>query len=108
MKPRGLRCDIYRPAHGDCSNGGISGRADRVTLIGPGIPEIFPATDEAPAVELGVTGGSTNVRPVVEETTWWMFGGCFVWTSDSRFPSRYPIPLHDRTESAELSEYLSR
>jgi hypothetical protein len=27
-----------------------------------------------------------------------MFGGTFIYSSDSRFPSKYPIPLHDRVE----------
>lgn len=27
-----------------------------------------------------------------------MFGGTFIYTSDSRFPSSYPIPVHDRVE----------
>jgi hypothetical protein len=25
-------------------------------------------------------------------------GGTFIYSSDSRFPSKYPIPLHDRVE----------
>jgi hypothetical protein len=37
-----------------------------------------------------------------------MFGGCFLWTSDGRFPSPHPIALHDRWESPELNEALSR
>ena len=28
-----------------------------------------------------------------------MFGGNFIHTSDSRFPGRAPIPVHDRVES---------
>ena len=28
-----------------------------------------------------------------------MFGGNFAYTSDSRFPSDYPLPIHDRVES---------
>ena len=28
-----------------------------------------------------------------------MFGGTFIYTSDSRFAADYPIPLHDRKES---------
>lgn len=28
-----------------------------------------------------------------------MFGGTFVYSSDSRFPEKYPVPLHDRFES---------
>lgn len=105
---RGLTCSIYRPSGGDCSNGGLSSRVDQVTLVGPGIPEIFAATDAAPAVELGRSGGAVNARPVGRDGTWWMFGGCFIYSSDGRFPSRGPIPLHDRSESSDLAEALSR
>jgi len=28
-----------------------------------------------------------------------MFGGNFIHTSDSRFPGRAPIPVHDRVEA---------
>lgn len=38
----------------------------------------------------------------------WMFGGNFIYTSDSRFPAEYPIPLHDRTETWEMNERMSR
>lgn len=31
-----------------------------------------------------------------------MFGGAFVYTSDSRLPGHAPIPVHDRWESDEL------
>lgn len=33
-----------------------------------------------------------------KEGKWLMCGGTYISTSDSRFPSRYPIPLHDRYE----------
>ena len=36
-----------------------------------------------------------------------MFGGNFVYTSDSRFPSDYPIPIHDRFETQEQYDQLS-
>ena len=37
-----------------------------------------------------------------------MFGGNFIYTSDSRFPNDYPIPVHDRFETPEQAEILSR
>jgi hypothetical protein len=43
-----------------------------------------------------------------------MFGGTFIFSSDSRFPSHYPIPLHDRVEGGryehggEIGEQESR
>jgi hypothetical protein len=38
----------------------------------------------------------------------WMAGGNFIWTSDSRFPSDYPIAVHDRQESQDQYNMLSR
>lgn len=37
-----------------------------------------------------------------------MFGGNFVYSSDSRFPFDYPLGIHDRFESQEAYETLSR
>lgn len=45
-----------------------------------------------------------------------MFGGNFIYTSDSRFPSlygamncaHYPIPVHDRFETQEEYDFYSR
>lgn len=103
---RGLLCGIYKNGT-DCSNSGISSRCTQVVLVGPGIPEIFAATVDAPAVELRMLGGAVNAKPV-DDDRWWMFGGCFIYTSDSRFPADQPIPLHDRTETEDLARVLSR
>jgi hypothetical protein len=40
-------------------------------------------------------------RPLIEVSALrrqhaYSFGGTFVWACDSRFPSKYPVPLHDR------------
>lgn len=105
---RGLTCYIYREANGDCSNGGLSGRVDRVTLVGSGMPEISAPTDAAPAVVLSVTGDAVHARPAGQDDTWWMFGGCFIYSSDGRFPFHHPIRLHDRCESSDLAEVMSR
>jgi hypothetical protein len=37
-----------------------------------------------------------------------MFSGNFAYTSDSRFPANYPLPIHDRYETAEEYDRLSR
>lgn len=37
-------------------------------------------------------------KSVLDTKEWSMFGGNFIYTSDSRFPSQYPIPVHDRVE----------
>lgn len=106
---RGLRCYIYRPVVGDCSNGGLSSRVDTVTLVGEGVEEVSRPTEFAPEVRLRSILGALSVYPAedpAQDRTGWMFGGCFVWTSAGRFPSRAPIALHDRCESPELARAL--
>lgn len=114
--PKGMTAHVYRCDLGDCSNNGISSRVSKVTLIGPGVPEIFESTANAPAVMLmpghidgyravPLDGGENSVYGACVGP---MFGGCFIYSSDSRFPSKTPIPLHDRWESHELYERNAR
>lgn len=111
---KGLVCSIFESkAHGNCSNFGVSDRFKRVTLCPDpdalcdfGIPEIFEADSDAPAVvlrtiRLGADREHVYAVPVElmeSGTGGWMFGGSFIYTSDSRFPLGHPIPLHDRVE----------
>lgn len=55
----------------------------------------------------------TSVVPVnIADKKWKMFGGNFVWSSDSRFReevSEHPLPLHDRVEyegGGEINKYI--
>ena len=110
MKPNkllnGLRCCIYRDYVGVGKLSAIARTHDEVTLVGPGIQEVFPANEECPAVSLHrISVGKTCfvvARPVAAPpagTVGWMFDGAFIYTTDSRFPGcGVPIPLHDRFE----------
>ena len=40
--------------------------------------------------------------------TGYMFGGNFAYSSDSRFPFDYPLGIHDREETWEEYEMLTR
>ena len=112
----GLMCQIFTPAHGgDSSNGGISSWATHVTLINVEGP--FEPTEDRPAVCLvrrtfgkkeylhvepvDISTGQKQIGP--------MFGGAFIYSSDSRFGkiSQYPIALHDRFETPEEYRYFS-
>jgi hypothetical protein len=102
----GLLCGILRnAAHAgaDTSNGGVSARVTRVMLVGKGLPQLVVASPDCPAVELiEDRNGYRYAVPcdLLAAGVWTMFGGAFVWTSDSRFPNAYPIPLHDRVEAS--------
>jgi hypothetical protein len=49
---KGLTAYIYRSSGSSSANGGISERCTEVTLVGPGVPEIFEANESRPAVKL--------------------------------------------------------
>jgi hypothetical protein len=100
---KGLRCSIYQNPSGNFSAAGISSRVCQITLVGEGIDGVFEPSDDAPAVHLcrrQLTEDREHVfaKPVELGSSHSMMGGCFIWTSDGRFPANYPIPLHDRVE----------
>ena len=97
-----LTAAIFRGDTCNCSNNGISSKHNEVTLID--VPGPFPVVDSAPAVRIVkrfLSGRDYfHAEPVTDnKKQWFMFGGTFIYTSDSRFPYDYPIPLHDRVES---------
>lgn len=107
MTRKGLFVHVLRSASlGDCTNGGVTARFDRFVLTGEGVEGPFAPTADAPELRLvrrpGVgRGGATYLHAVPNdgrEGAVRMFGGNYITTSDSRFPSDYPIPVHDRYE----------
>jgi len=99
----GLLVRILKTTDYHCTNGGISERVDRAVLTGSGIPEIFAPSPDAPELCFVERGTSPYCTPTekhrVLDRTGWMFGGNFVYSSDSRFPSNQPIAIHDRQET---------
>lgn len=105
---RGLTMYVYRSSLGDCSNGGISSRCDRVVVVGVvtemqgGRSELRPfpesamvgsvPADDAPAVivvkrRMGrqrLLHVEPLEQPNRDEGTPYMAGGCYVGGSDSR------------------------
>ena len=108
--PKGITALIYRDALGiDFSNRGISATVTEVTVVGPGIDPVFEATDERPAVRIvkreNASGTIYHAEPLPtqgEPAPWYMFGGTFIFSSDSRFRESIDfygaLPLHDRRE----------
>ena len=101
---KGLIVEVYKPAgFPDCTMDGISSKADRLILVGDDIPEIFEVKPDMPAVHLikRVIFGKPfiHAEPVDNPTRrGFMAGGNFIYSSDARFPSQYPISIHDRQE----------
>lgn len=110
---RTLPVYVYRSgALGDCTNGGISSYVAKLYLIVPnGLCD--KTKDDPRVVEVKHIGDHAYVTPVhpshaPNAVIGPMAGGNFVYSSDSRFPSEYPLPIHDRWESPELYGLLSR
>lgn len=102
----GLTLWLFKnPQFAACSLGGISSLVEQVTLIGHGPAE---PTERAPAVALVekedgykfLVPADVNGAPL---PGWWMHGGTYAGSVDSRFwvLSRYPLPLHDRALARE-------
>tara|TARA_R100001594_G_scaffold97709_1_gene132086 strand:+ start:1860 stop:2231 length:372 start_codon:yes stop_codon:yes gene_type:complete len=121
----GLIVSILKDGMGDYSNGGVSGRANQLTLINVDGP--FEPSVHAPAAMLvkGNLGGAKVIPCVDDPTNMFgdmsnqigpMMGGTFVTTSDSRFSNKLEkmgvssgvaIPFHDRYETTEQHRALS-
>ena len=109
----GLLVSIYEDKQiGNCSANGISARYKQLYLVPnelfPNIPKIFNADIDEQYVEIKVKKiGDENYYYAVQKYptrnlhkfSTPMFGGSFIYTFDSRFPLKYPVPLHDRYES---------
>ena len=101
MKTKGLTADIYRSKYSKCKLNKLN-NFEHVTIVDDEIDEIFAPSESAPEVRLikRNINGNTYIHAIPAEKGCYMFGGSFIYTSDSRVRSinKYPIPLHDREE----------
>jgi hypothetical protein len=102
MKTRGLLCNVYRSSYNyDCTNNGISSTQNTLILDGTDGPFEGNEENSVKLVKKQFSHGEyVHVEPLFSPVgkIGPMFGGNFLWTSDSRFPMKYPIPIHDRYE----------
>ena len=102
-----IEVEIYKDRFGDSSNGGVS-RTNDTVLIPHKDGYITVDADNPPenlcrVVRRRLFGCEyVHVQPFGLGGTS-MFGGCFVYSSDSRFADAvrnggYPVALHDRVE----------
>lgn len=101
---KGLLVTVFK-ANYDCTANGISSKLDRLILIGDGVVELFGGNEDNSNVVKLVRRKIGNreylhceplEKPIGKNGP--MFGGNFIYTSDSRFPNDYPISIHDRFE----------
>lgn len=115
---RALRCEIYKHGKGDCSNNGISARYNEVLVVCPDGPYEIDENNlpenlcKVVIRDLGFAI-HTHIEPWAEaKGAGWMSGGTIIDSCDSRF-SRitgvdYPVQFHDRDETWEQYEMMSR
>lgn len=117
---KGLTVNIYTDGS-DCTNGGASSGVKTMILVDENINAPFVVgADEiylvivrrnlfrGEYVHLEPRKNNNSIRP--DGYVGAMFGGNFAYSSDSRFRtiSAYPLPIHDRFESQEMYNALSR
>lgn len=120
MMVKTLPVDVYRSARRgdyDCTNGGVSSKYNTLYLV---CDEGWLEKDEndPQVVKLVVNhygwiegGKYLHCEPINDHNKkeiGYMMGGNFIYTSDSRFPSEYPIPIHDRSETQADYDALSQ
>ncbi len=101
----GLTANVYRSCMGDFTNGGISAERKDLYILAQ-TKGLFEPQDirECVYIEWREISGSQYIdcKPLYFRKRWYMMGGNFLYTLDSRFReitgTKYPIPIHDRYE----------
>ena len=121
---KGLLVNVYRNSLGDCTNNGVSSKFNSLTLVSDEKgSQVFDAREDRPALYVAKWYGELiacpenleatvandcqehlkrivreDSRSSIKHLNGWMFGGNFIYSSDSRFPDRRPIAVFDRRE----------
>ena len=115
------KCNVLRYAHGyDCSNNGATSRHDDIYLFNGGTAEEIQAYADDHDIPYEICFKVEVLRrgepheyhravPAFKSGKMWMAGGNYAYSCDSRYEEvsgiRYPISVHDRSETME--EYLA-
>jgi hypothetical protein len=94
---KGLIIEVFHPKGYEGYTNNLLGAAKEALLVGEGIPQLFEANGlpVLRIVERNINGIGPykHLQPV--EPGQWAYGGCIGYTNDSRFPSTYPLKIHD-------------
>ena len=113
---KGLLVRVYRwQDETDCTNGGVTGKAESAILIWEDMPKnckVFEPDEDTPVLMMvphnGYTVMAVPMERPAEKPIGEMFGGNFIYSSDSRFPVSHPIHVFDRYETQDDYNHLSR
>lgn len=110
---RALPISVYKSNSSDCTNGGITSKYSSLLLVCEDgfieVDETNPPENLVKVVTRKLFGKEyKHIEPYARPTELgWMAGGNLAYTCDSRFPSDYPLSVHDRQETQELYNMLS-
>ena len=96
---------VFRNSLGDCTANGLTSQLDSVDLYYS--DDLSIDLEDIPDDSLvlikrelwGEPAWYAKPASLLKNNTHSMCGGNFVYTSDSRFPARAPISVHDRVET---------
>lgn len=107
----GLLVEVYKWSLGDCTNGGVSSKHNKLCIINMEGP--FEPRDDAPAALL-IQHPSVKEhcyivpKELIDSSRVFMSGGNFAYSSDTRFwqavnkltgtKGSFAVSIHDRTE----------
>lgn len=105
---KGITAEIFRSDY-ECDLNKFNNKKHVTVICKDGV---FEPSEDYPEVVIIKRNINYNKYPHVEEYwhaepadkkpgEYFAFGGSFIHCSDSRFPSKYPIPLHDRRMNME-------
>lgn len=100
-----------RSALGDCTAGGLTSHSNQFDVFAPHL-SFAQVIDYCLRKQMNMNKVLKLVRregldyihaePVINRSRWYMAGGNFIYSSDSRFKKitgiQYPVSVHDRTE----------
>lgn len=106
-KRKGLLVSVLRREGQDCTAKGITSQVSTIILYSEDVVlgpcEIDEGEIYLELVTRNINGTYLHAKVMKDgnpmgEGTHVMAGGNFIYSSDSRFPNRYPISVHDRFE----------
>ena len=102
MEIKGLHCFVYRNTLGDSTANGLSSKKDSLLLVTEFIDAPFSPKDGEDYLVLTFRPQFKDFiatpKSIIDSKKHPMFGGNFIYTSDTRFPSDSPIKIFDRVE----------
>lgn len=116
----GLLVNVFYNPLGDCTAGGVSSKQSRFILVDEKITAPFKVEEDVVYLVLvrrNLSCGeyihaeprmNGKKLPGTVGLVGPMMGGNFIYASDSRFPNKYPIPIHDRYETLATYNALSQ